>query len=117
LVNFEKMKQIRSTKKPATRKAASSKRPAQSPSRVVAGHNGRGRAASKKASGTEDIQYVLPLGNGWVIKAAKSATFTAITDTKAEAISIARTIARTKQTQLIVHGKNGAVQMKENYII
>ena len=111
------MKQIRSNKKSTATKAASSGKAAQSPSKVVAGRIGRGRITSKKISATDDIQYVLPLGNGWVIKASKSATFTAITDSKAEAISIARTIARTKHTQMIVHGKNGAVEMKENYVL
>jgi hypothetical protein len=111
------MKQIRSTRKSTTRKAVSSARTAQSRSRVVASRNGRVRAISKNPSTTDDIQYVLPLGNGWVIKASKSATFTAITDSKAEAISIARTIARTKHSQLVVHGKNGAVQMRENYVV
>ncbi len=110
------MKQIRSNKKAATRKAAvSSGRAVQSRSRVVSGRNGRVKAVTKKASATENVQYVLPLGNGWVIKASKAATFTAITDSKTEAISIARTMARTKHTQLIVHGRNGAVEMRENY--
>ena len=111
------MKQIRSTKKSATRNAVSSERTAQPRSRVVAGRNGRVRAVAKKANETDDIQYVLPLGNGWVIKASKSSKFIAITDSMAEAISIARTIARTKGTQLVVHGKNGAVQMRENYVV
>ncbi len=111
------MKQIRLTKKSVTYKAASSVRTVPSSSRVIAGGNGRVRAVAKKASEIDDIQYVLPLGNGWVIKASKSATFTAITDSKTEAISIARTIARSKHTQLVVHGRNGAVEMKENYVV
>lgn len=111
------MKQIGSTKKLATRKLDSSGRTAPSRLRVVADRGERVLEIAKKSSATDDIQYVLPLGNGWVIKASKSSTFTAITDSKAEAISIARTIARTKRTKLVVHGKNGAVQMRENYVV
>ena len=61
------------------------------------------------------IQYVLPLGNGWVVKGEQSAVFTAITDSKTEAIAIARTIARNNNLQLIVHGKDGSVEIRENY--
>ena len=61
------------------------------------------------------IQYVLPLGNGWVVKSNRAVNFTAITDSKREAISIARNIARTKKTNLIVHGKNGNVEIQESY--
>lgn len=111
------MKQIRSPKKSATSKTVSSGRAAHLRSGIVAGRGGRVQALAKKARADEEIQYVLPLGNGWVIKASKSNTFTAITDSKTEAISIARTIARTKRTELVVHGKNGAVQMRETYAV
>lgn len=110
------MKQTRSNKKTTILKAVSAGRTTQSRSGIVAGRNGRVGSASKKAGVTDDIQYVLPLGNGWVIKASNSTTFTAITDSKAEAISIARTLARTKHTHLIVHGKDGTVEIRENYL-
>lgn len=64
-----------------------------------------------------DIQYVLPLGNGWVVKASKATTFTVITDSKAEAIAIARNIARNKHSQMIVHGRSGAIEKTENYAV
>ncbi|MDI3319039.1 DUF2188 domain-containing protein [Pinibacter soli] len=64
-----------------------------------------------------DIQYVLPLGNGWVVKASKATSFTVITDSKTEAISIARNIARSKHTQMIVHRRNGEIERTENYIV
>jgi hypothetical protein len=61
------------------------------------------------------IQYVLPLGNGWVVKTDTSAVFFAITDSKREAISIARNLARTKHSDLVVHEKNGTISIKESY--
>jgi hypothetical protein len=62
------------------------------------------------------IQYVLPLGgNGWVVKNNKAAKFTVITDSKREAISIARNIAKHKQIELVVHGRDGSVEIRENY--
>ena len=65
---------------------------------------------------SENVTNVLPLGNGWVVKASNANTFTAITDSKTEAISIARTLARTKHTIMIVHGRSGAIEIQEDYI-
>ena len=64
------------------------------------------------------IQYVLPLGgNGWVVKNSKATKFTVITDSKREAISIARNIAKNKQIELEVHGRDGRIEIRENYAI
>lgn len=80
--------------------------------------NGASRKPKKrnsKTAATDNIHYVLPIGNGWVIKASRSKTFLAISDSKPEAISIARTAAKTKHTELIVYFKNGKVQIWEDY--
>ena len=73
---------------------------------------------SKKTTSVISIQYVLPLGgNGWVVKNNKAAKFTVITDSKREAISIARNIAKNKQIELVVHGRDGSIELRENYAI
>ena len=63
---------------------------------------------SKRAS-----QHVIPLGNGWVVKTGSSKTFTVITDNKKEAVEIAKSIAKTKKTDVIVHGKFGVIEKTE----
>lgn len=67
----------------------------------------------KASTGT--IQYVLPLGNGWAVKTNIASKFTVITDSKREAISIARAIARNKKTDLVVHGRDGNIEIQESY--
>lgn len=76
------------------------------------------RVASAK-SGTADSNkaYVLPLGNGWVVKNSNAKVFLAITDSKTEAISIGRQLAKTQHTELVVHGKQGNIEKRESYII
>lgn len=72
----------------------------------------------KNTEHVSSIQYVLPLGgNGWVVKNNKAAKFTVITDSKREAISIARNIAKNKQIELVVHGRDGSIELRENYAI
>jgi hypothetical protein len=66
-------------------------------------------------NGTRETRYVLPLGNGWVVKDGNATNFTVITDSKREAIAIARSMARNEQALLVVHDKNGAVELQENY--
>jgi hypothetical protein len=72
----------------------------------------------KNTENVSSIQYVLPLGgNGWVVKNNKAAKFTVITDSKREAISIARNIAKNKQIELVVHERDGSIELRENYAI
>jgi hypothetical protein len=61
------------------------------------------------------IQYVLPLGNGWVVKSSTASKFTVITESKREASSIARNIAKTKHSQLIIYNKDGSIEREESY--
>ncbi|MCP9749520.1 DUF2188 domain-containing protein [Ferruginibacter sp. HRS2-29] len=65
---------------------------------------------------SSSIEHVLPLGNGWIVKNDKSAKFTTITDTKKEAIEIARNIARKKNIILLVYAKDGTIQLEESYV-
>ena len=78
----------------------------------------KNKKSKKGTSGVISIQYVLPLGgNGWVVKNNKAAKFTVITDSKREAITIARNIAKNKQIELVVHGRDGSIELRENYAI
>ena len=87
-------------------------------SAVSANTSGRGKKKTESVSRkvTGNIEYVLPLGNGWVVKSSAAKTFAAITDSKSEAIDIGRTLAQTKNSQLIVHRKNGTVEVRESYV-
>jgi uncharacterized protein YdaT len=75
------------------------------------------RSVSNLVIKGNNIEHVLPLGNGWVVKNESSKTFTAITDTQKEAVALGRQIAKRKQIKLIVHGKDGRIISLENYII
>jgi Uncharacterized protein conserved in bacteria (DUF2188) len=63
----------------------------------------------------KDEQHVIPLGNGWVVKTGSSKTFTVITDNKREAVEIAKSIAKTKKSAVVVHGKFGAIERTEAF--
>ena len=115
VASFRRMKASRSSKTAPGKTAVFSERTTRT--KAIVGRTGKGNTAKSKANKTDDVQYVFPLGNGWVVKGANAATFIAIADSKTEAISIPRTLARTKQTNLIVHGKNGAVEIKESYTV
>lgn len=60
------------------------------------------------------IHYVMPLGNGWVVKNSAKARFTVITDNKIDAVNVARKIAGLQKSTLIIHNKNGS-QKTENF--
>ncbi len=60
-------------------------------------------------------QHVIPLGNGWAVKKEGSSRFTVITETKKDAVVVARQIAKNNKSELIIHGKDGEIQDKNSY--
>ena len=57
-------------------------------------------------------QHVVPLGNGWAVKGAGNSKYTAITERKGDAKKIAKSIAKNSDSEVIVHGKDGKIQVK-----
>ena len=60
-------------------------------------------------------QHVVPLGNGWAVKGAGASRATVITTKQSDAISVARDIARTNSTELIIHGRDGKIRERNSY--
>lgn len=60
-------------------------------------------------------QHVVPNGDNWAVKGEGNSKNTRITQTQKEAISIARTIARKEQSELVIHGKDGQIRQKDSY--
>jgi hypothetical protein len=84
-------------------------------SRVVRAKNANRSKSGKLKLVNGDIQYVLPLGNGWVVKSNNAVRFTIITDSKREAITVAREIATRRRGELVIHGKDGKIQDRQSY--
>ena len=55
-----------------------------------------------------------PLG-GWNVKGEGNSKATKHTDTKAEAIKIAREISKNQGSELVIHGMDGKIQSKDNH--
>lgn len=61
-------------------------------------------------------QHVTPHPNGgWQVKGAGNSRATTKTNTQAEAIKIARGIARNQQSELVIHRSNGQIRDKDSY--
>lgn len=60
-------------------------------------------------------QHVLPSGDKWAVFGEGNRKKTRITQTQREAIEIARKIARNKQSELVIHGKDGRIRQKDSY--
>ena len=61
-------------------------------------------------------QHVTPHPDGgWQVKGAGNSRATVRTGTQAEAISIAREIARNHGSELIIHRPNGQIRDKDSY--
>lgn len=61
-------------------------------------------------------QHVTPHAKGgWQVKGAGNSRATARTATQAEAISIARNIARNQRSEVVIHRANGQIRDKNSY--
>lgn len=61
-------------------------------------------------------QHVTPHKNvGWQVKGAGNLKATKITKTQAQAISIAKDIAKNKKSELLIHNKSGRIRQKNSY--
>jgi Uncharacterized protein conserved in bacteria (DUF2188) len=62
-----------------------------------------------------NTQYVIPIGNAWMVKAANRAKFSLIAVRKSEAITFARAIAKNIKPDLVIYGKKGQILTKISY--
>lgn len=75
-------------------------------------------SAKRAARSKENAEYVLPLGGaGWVVKNSGAKKFTAILDSKREAVKIARSLAKQYGRELVIFGKDGNIQQQISYAL
>lgn len=61
-------------------------------------------------------QHVTPHPDGgWQVKSAGGQRATARTATQADAIRIAREIARNQESELVIHGRDGQIRAKDSH--
>ena len=61
-------------------------------------------------------QHVTPHPDGgWQVKGVGNSKATIRTNTQAEAIAVAREIARNQESELIIHGMNGRIRERDSY--
>jgi len=76
------------------------------------------KSSRKVATSRRDAEYVIPLGGtGWVVKSSRAKKFTAIADSKGEAIRIARALAKQYGRKLVIFAKDGSVQQQVSYAL
>lgn len=60
-------------------------------------------------------QHVVPHAEKWAVKGEKNEKATKVVDTQAQAIKIARKIAINKQSEVVIHRKDGKIRDKDSY--
>jgi hypothetical protein len=63
----------------------------------------------------KNIQYVIPIGNAWMVKSANRAKFSLIANNKKDAVAFAKEIAKNLKSDLIIYGKKGEIQTTISY--
>jgi len=62
-------------------------------------------------------QHVVPTGGKWGVRSTGSDRASRVFETKESAVTHAREIARSAQTGVYVHGKDGLVQSKHSFAV
>lgn len=60
-------------------------------------------------------QHVVPNGGKWSVRRAGASRASGVYDTQKEAIEKAKDIARTQQTELYIHGRDGRIRERNSY--
>jgi len=60
-------------------------------------------------------QHVIPAEKGWAVLGEGNSRKTKNTETKNEAVVIARKIAINQKSELIIHGKDGKIKLKDSF--
>ena len=60
-------------------------------------------------------QHVVPHGDDWAVKGAGNAKATRVLGTQAEAIQLAREIARNQKSELFIHNESGQICERDSY--
>lgn len=60
-------------------------------------------------------QHVVKHSDGWAVKGAGNQKATRVTDTQKEAIEIAKGIAQNKNSEMLIHGKDGRIRERNSY--
>lgn len=60
-------------------------------------------------------QWVSPKGKQWSVKGEGNKKATKLVDTQAEAVKIAKAIAKNQESEVIVQGKKGQIRSKDSY--
>ena len=59
--------------------------------------------------------HVLPNQGNWSVQTSGSKKAYRTTSTQKEAIDIAKQVAKTNKSELLIHGKNGQIREKNSY--
>lgn len=64
---------------------------------------------------SRDTHRIMPHEDGWQVKRDGGERASHVTDTKAEAEKLGRTISEHQHTEFVVHGRDGAIQRADTH--
>lgn len=59
--------------------------------------------------------HVVPRNDGWIIRKEGNSRATSVHPTQRDAVEEARELARSKSTELVIHGRDGRIRNRDSY--
>ena len=60
-------------------------------------------------------QHVVKRDEGWAVRGAGNGRDTVLRPTQGQAINVAREIARSQRSEVVIHGRDGRIRDKDSY--
>ena len=83
--------------------------------RILNSSNANNKAVKTYMKAVKAGQLVVPSDGDWAIKKDHAERATKIFDNQKETIEVAIKIAKNQKTELLIHGKDGKIRVKNSY--
>ena len=60
-------------------------------------------------------QHVVPHPGGWAVKRAGASRASSVHRTQADAVDVARQLARNQRSELLIHGRDGRIRERDSH--
>jgi len=83
--------------------------------RILNSSNANNKAVKTYMKAVKAGQHVVPSNGDWAIKKDNAERATKIFDNQKQAIEVAIKIAKNQKAELVIHGRDGKIRVKNSY--
>ena len=83
--------------------------------RTIKGTSQAGKFARSEIRSVVKAVYVVPSDSEWKVEKTGQERVTKLFETRQQAVAYAKELSRNKRVNLVIHSKNGRIEMRDSY--